>query len=488
MYQQIRTTLWSCSLLAALGLASGRCEAQKGAIAQAQQRRHMFQGRVLTPDGRPVPGAVVTLTSGEQVIRRTSSDDQGHFTFQEPGAGRLLVRAEDHRGVSDTATVDEGESARSSEALLLTIRPKQTSTAAADSISFSDGPNFVISGVTDWTAVGGHGSDATLRTSEDLARTTSMLKPAESKPDASSATRLAELDRSLALHPDGYQENFRLGEYYLETGVPLKALEHLKVVLAGNPGSSRLEHDLALASRSLGSPREALVHAQRALQLERSAENYELAGELQEELGDPLGAVQQLQRSAQLSPTEPHYFAWASELLVHRAVWQAADVFEQGSRMYPDSLRMRIGLGSAWFGEARYTEAAQELCAASDLKPSEEEPYLLLSKVGNASPTPLPCVQQRLMRFLRLNPKSAEANYCYAETLLRSGTEAGQRQARDLLLQTVHLKPQHAPALLQLGIIAAGDRQYQQAVHYYTESVAADPDNAEAHFRLASAY
>ena len=40
-------------------------------------------------------------------------------------------------------------------------------------MEFADKPDFTIAGVTDWTAVGGHGSDSTLRTSEDLARETS---------------------------------------------------------------------------------------------------------------------------------------------------------------------------------------------------------------------------------------------------------------------------------------------------------------------------
>ena len=44
-------------------------------------------------------------------------------------------------------------------------------------MEFADKPNFTVAGVTDWTAVGGHGSDATLRTSEALARETTTLKP-----------------------------------------------------------------------------------------------------------------------------------------------------------------------------------------------------------------------------------------------------------------------------------------------------------------------
>ena len=49
-------------------------------------------------------------------------------------------------------------------------------------MEFADKPNFTVAGVTDWTAVGGHGSDATLRTSEALARETVTLKPQGSGP------------------------------------------------------------------------------------------------------------------------------------------------------------------------------------------------------------------------------------------------------------------------------------------------------------------
>ncbi len=37
-------------------------------------------------------------------------------------------------------------------------------------MEFADKPDFAVAGVTDWTAVGGHGSDSSLRTSEALTR------------------------------------------------------------------------------------------------------------------------------------------------------------------------------------------------------------------------------------------------------------------------------------------------------------------------------
>ena len=42
-------------------------------------------------------------------------------------------------------------------------------------MDFADEPNFTVAGITDWTAVGGHGADTNLRASETLAKETVAL-------------------------------------------------------------------------------------------------------------------------------------------------------------------------------------------------------------------------------------------------------------------------------------------------------------------------
>ena len=83
-----------------------------------------------------------------------------------------------------------------------------------------------------------------------------------------------------------------------------------------------------------------------------SAELYRLAGELDEKLGDPLGAVRELEHAVRLEPSEANYFAWGSELLLHRAIWQAVEVFESGLKAYPKSARIETALGTALFAGA----------------------------------------------------------------------------------------------------------------------------------------
>ena len=90
------------------------------------------------------------------------------------------------------------------------------------------------------------------------------------------------------------------------------------------------------------------------------------------------------------------------------------EVFRDGARLYPKSSRMLAALGASLFAAALYDDAALRLCDASDLNPTEPEPYIFMGKIEREAPTPLPCVEQKLARFLQMQPESPLANYLYA--------------------------------------------------------------------------
>ena len=116
--------------------------------------------------------------------------------------------------------------------------------------------------------------------------------------------------------------------------------------------------------------KQAREHMTNLLKRGNNADLHRMAGELDEKSGDPLAAVKEYQQAVALDPSEENYFAWGSELLLHRAVWQAAEVFRNGVKAHPKSARLLTGLGTALFAGARYDEAARSLCAASDLDPA----------------------------------------------------------------------------------------------------------------------
>jgi tetratricopeptide (TPR) repeat protein len=217
-----------------------------------------------------------------------------------------------------------------------------------------------------------------------------------------------------------------------------------------------------------------------------------IAGEIAEKSGDPLKAVHEFEEAARLDPSERNYFEWGSELLLHRAVWQAVEVFENGSKAYPESARMLAALGAALFASAHYDEAAIQLCAASDLSPDDPEPYIFLGKIAIAAPAPMPCVEEKLARFVQRQPRNSLANYLDAMAILR-GHEASaddqiSRQVLGLLRKAVALDPKCADAWLELGILSFSHHDTQAAIAFYTKAVEANPESGEAHYRLAVAY
>lgn len=286
--------------------------------------------------------------------------------------------------------------------------------SSGQEMQLSDQPNFSVAGVTDWTAVGGHGSDSTLRVTESLASATVALKA------SSSARRTSSTGRS------------------------------------------------------------------------GDAESFLRAGERSEASGDALAAVHAFERAATLDPSEANYFAWGSELLLHRAIWQAEEVFRKGTVAFPQSARMNTALGTALFSGARYGEAAERLCSASDLNPKGTEAYLFMGRMQIIAPEVLPCVEPHLARFVEQEPSNALAKYLYAMTLLKSKQIAPRpdtvEHARSLLDQAVALDPQCGDAYLELGILSNAQHDNQQAIRFYTKAIETTPSLADAHYRLGVLY
>ena len=302
-----------------------------------------------------------------------------------------------------------------------TASAKPSTTAApssdAQEMQFSDQPNFSVAGVTDWTAVGGHGSDSTLRITESLASATAALKSGESG--------------------------------------------------SGNASPSKSGDN---------SP----------------ADGYRLSGDRFEASGDALSAVHAFERAATLDPSEPNYFAWGAELLLHRAIWPAEEIFRKGVVAFPNSVRMNTALGTALFAGARYDEAAQRLCIASDLDPTTAEPYLFMGRMQLIAPDALPCVESHLSRFVKQQPTNSVAIYLYAMTVLKSQEIAPNplavEHAKSLFEQAVVIDPHYGDAYLQLGVLANAQHNNQQAIRYYTRAIQSTPSLADAHYRLGVLY
>ena len=459
----------------------------------AQQGPVMIQGTVRDRAGAPMSDASVRLERDGNSPLETMTKPDGSFTFAGLASGVYVVSAEKAGQHSAATTVNTD--APEGKALLALRLDNPDSAKLAPPMEFADTPNFTIAAVTDWTAAGGHGSDAVLRTSEALNREALALKPSGSGTASVSGERAepeSALKAAVARNPADVEANRKLGEFYLRANRFQDAIPSLREASKLEPDHSRNEYDLALALEGSGDLAGAREQVARLLAKSDNADANRLAGELDEKLGDPLAAVHELERAVREDPSEQNYFEWGSELLLHRAVWQAKDVFSAGVKAYPKSARMLTALGAALFAGALYDEAAQRLCQASDLNPSDPEPYLFMGKIEISAPNPLACVDVKLARFVQLRPRDPLANYYYAMTLWKqkglSIDQATLQRIEDILTKAVTIDPQCGEAYLQLGVLESTRRDYAKAIGYYIKAIQTNPQLSDAHYRLGVAY
>lgn len=472
----------------------------------AQSKGATLHGTVHDRSGKLMGDARVVLQGeSSQASRETSTGAEGNFIFVGVAMGTFTLSANSGplRSAAVAVTITTPGEQPAVDLILGASEARRSASAPEDAgqaMQFADKPNFAIAAVTDWTAVGGHGSDANLRTSEALTREAVKLEPqgaqtaAAKLPAAGSEAKESEsaLRAAVEKNPKDFEANYRLGLLYLEAGRYQDAIAPLQAAYRANPASYDNESGLAQALQKAGDAAQARDHVRRLLALRPAADLHRMEGELDEKLGDPLSAVHEFQEATSEAPSEDNYFAWGSELLIHRAIWQAKEVFDEGARLYPQSTRMLTARGAALFTGALYDEAAMDLCKASDLNPESIEPYLFIGKIETTAPNPPPCVLAKLARFAELQPTNSLANYYYAMALWKpQGQETNSQtmeRVKALLIRTVTLDPKCADAYLELGNLSAGEKQWEQAIGHYLSAIQADPEFDEAHYRLGVAY
>jgi tetratricopeptide (TPR) repeat protein len=483
-----------------------------GQSSGSQADAIIVKGSIQTPAGQPLADASVALEQpGESPIQTTSNTD-GTFILKAEHPGNYLLRAVKpgwRTAVTPRLTFSVGEE-RHINLVLEDTEGSNNTKSSADSpvhspalLELHDEPNFVVEGITDGTNFGGHGSDTRLRASEALTKETLALKSDTSGITSADSPALEplspeareveiELRKKLVVAPGSFDANYQLGNFYFRLHRYRQAAPLLESAYRINSKDYAGGYELARCYEHAGEFSQAREQARKMLATFNTAELHHLLGDLNERLDDPLGAVREYEQAARLEPNEQNYFDWAAELLLHRAPGPAAQVFAKGVETHPNSSRMLAGLGTAFYVNGSYNEAALRLCAASDLNPTNTVPYILLGKMEKATSDPLPCVEQKLARFVRVQPQNAMANYYYAMVL--SKQKRGSRNAVDLrpiealLNEAVRIDPKFDEAFLALGVLHFEQGNFEGAIYAYLRALEVNPLLAEAHYRLGLAY
>ena len=302
----------------------------------------------------------------------------------------------------------------------------------------------------------------------------------------------AEFKKAVQLDPGSYDTNHNLGEIYVAAGKLTEAVVYLEKAQKINSAAYDNGYDLALAYAGIGrlSDGRNLVHD--LLRQKDTAELHSVLGEIEEKDGKFIPAEHEYEVAAHLDPSESNLFDWGSELLVHRTLDPAVDVFQQAAERYPNSSRLAIGLGMALYSRGNYDDAVKALLKAADLNPSDPRCYYFLSKAYDSSPGQANDVIEHFRRFTKLQPQNARAHFYYAMSMWKGrraqDANLDVRQIESLLRHSIALDPNLAEAHLQLGNLYSDQAKYADAVPEYKRALQQNADLADAHYRLGQAY
>ncbi|MGB6387024.1 MAG: tetratricopeptide repeat protein [Terriglobales bacterium] len=301
-----------------------------------------------------------------------------------------------------------------------------------------------------------------------------------------------EFKQALKLEPHNFDANHNLGEFYVQSGKISEATPFLESAQKINPASYDNGYDLALAYVEFGKLSNARQVLHDLLQRKNTAELHNLLAQIEEKDGKPVAAANEFEIAAHMDPSENNLFDWGSELLIHRTLEPAIEVFHQGAERYPNSPRLAIGLGMALYSRGKYDEAIKSLLQAADLNPSDPRCYLFLSRAYDSSPANADEVIERFHRFAELQPQNPRALYYYAMSLWKGkraqDANLDVHQIESLLKKVVTLDPNMAEAHLQLGNLYSDQSKYAESIPEYAQALEHDSDLADAHYRLGQAY
>lgn len=301
--------------------------------------------------------------------------------------------------------------------------------------------------------------------------------------------------RGLNLPEDhGLDLRLRSAELLATAGKHSEAAEELRDAVKLDSQRLDLLYNLAVEQFRASQLDESLNTIARLRTQGDSAEVEDLAGDVEEEKGDYLAAVHAYQVSISLAPKEERYrFSLGAELIRHLNYDAALMVFQQAAQMFPDSVRVFIGLGITYHFLQKEDESATAFLRADQLSGNSSQVigYFGVSQLGNPD-GPSELAVKAACAHADANPKDSAALGWCGTLLFRRASLAGNQSALPDILRRLQnatrLRPEDPIASCSLGNALAWGEQWQTARHWLEACVRLQPGLAEGHYRLSRVY
>ena len=297
------------------------------------------------------------------------------------------------------------------------------------------------------------------------------------------------LEASSRLDPSNASTQIALGQAYMLVHQPARAASAFHIALQQNDSDPSLLYNASLADYQSGQFAQAETLLQRMPGVEQSAEAQSLYGDVDESLGKFEDAAKHYASAANLDPSEANVFLLGIEFLRHWTFDPAIKEFEAGVKQFPASTRMQLGLGVAYYGGSYYDKAIPIFATLLKKNPDNALYAELLGRDCTVLTEGIRPECSALVGFAQRHPRNAVIATYAATSILHQ--PKGQQQldtAHVLLTHALRAQPHMPEAQFAMALLMQQQNEWKQSIPLLEQAIAAKPDYATAHYRLALAY
>ncbi len=222
---------------------------------------------------------------------------------------------------------------------------------------------------------------------------------------------------------------------------------------------------------------------------DRSARAQSLLGDADERAGNFQNAAKHFAHAVELEPSEENTWQLSLEFLRHWTFDAAVTELAAASAKFPDSKRLRLALGAAYFGASQYPQA---ISVFADLLESEPNNSMYAEVLGISCNERVQTSSPRcatLVAYAQTHPADARAaTYAASSLMAQDENDQNVDVARKLLEHAIAADPNLPEAQFQMAVILQYGLNWKGSIPYLERAVKLKPDFAQAHYRLARAY
>jgi tetratricopeptide (TPR) repeat protein len=297
---------------------------------------------------------------------------------------------------------------------------------------------------------------------------------------------IAHYQKALQADPKYYRSHVNRGRALPDRGDIDGATEHYLAALRIKPNNSAAHNNLGVVLYKKGQFSKAIEHFLRALQIRQSYEDaYFNLGVVLARQGKTDEATSRFYQALRLNPDHAEAHSNLGSMYINRGIIDKAIYHSnEALRLNPKLIEPHNNIGIALMQQGKIDAAISHFQKTLELKPDfklAENNLKRALAIRKEFETEI----SRLQELLKDNPENVELHFKLGNLYFRKGD---QRQAMQNYKMALQLNPKFVPALNNLALVTAANKEYYKALTIFSDILNYLPDDAETHYNIACMY